>query len=157
MRPVFTRTFKFLTLLCLSLAFSISVDAAGARIKKVLPHFIDAKGRNSLAPSLYERDAYQFFLRNNPAKRAGLRFDVKWSGGSKSENLRLRVEMRGAQADNIRIETLELPVKKTGWFSRWSSLTLRDDTYKTFGDLIAWRVSLWENDAQLAEQKSFLW
>ena len=41
-----------------------------ARVIKVLHHLIDAKGRNALAPSLFERDAYQIHLRENPEANA---------------------------------------------------------------------------------------
>jgi hypothetical protein len=31
------------------------------------------------------------------------------------------------------------------------------DEYKKLGELVAWRVTLWDGDKLLAEQKSFLW
>jgi hypothetical protein len=31
------------------------------------------------------------------------------------------------------------------------------DAYKQFGEVTAWRVSLWSGDQLLGEQKSFLW
>ena len=44
----------------------------------MLPHYLDKEGRHTLSPSLYERDAYQAILRQNPEKRGGMRFDVQW-------------------------------------------------------------------------------
>lgn len=154
--PMFARTIKFLALSFLAVALSGEALAAEARIKKVLPHLIDWEGRNSISPSLYERDAYQAFLRQNPDKRSGISFDVQWNA-SRARNLILRVEMRGVRENAIRTETLELPVKKKGFFSNWSSVVLRDWDYKDFGDLAAWRATLWDGDKQVAEQKSFLW
>ncbi|MEP6662703.1 MAG: hypothetical protein ABJC04_03465 [Verrucomicrobiota bacterium] len=150
------RMVRFLTVFFLA-AVCGNTQAAEPALKKVLPHFIDAKGRNSVSPSLYERDAYQFYLRNNPEKRAGIRFDVEWRGTSKGRKLKLRVEMRGVKSDAIHTETLETIVEKKGWFSTWSSVVLRDDAYKTFGELAAWHATLWDGDQQLSELKSFLW
>lgn len=154
---MFLRSIKFCVLLFLGMAFVNRAAAASPRLKKVLPQLIDAKERNSLSPSLYERDAYQASLRAHPNERGGIRFAVLWGGASKGKNLRLRVEMRGVRNDAIRVETLEAPVQKTGWFSTWSSIVLRGDGYKKFGELAAWRVTLWDGDKQLSEQKSFLW
>ena len=75
-------------------AFCLGVHAGPAKILKVLPQYLDEEGRHALSPSLYERDAYQYFLRKNPSKRGGLRFDVNWKAkGSKSETLVLRLNV----------------------------------------------------------------
>src|SRR6185436_20092362 len=129
-----------------------------ARIKKVLPQYLDAKGRHTLSPSLYERDAYQALLRKNPKDRIALRFDVHWkASGVDGTKLKLRAELRGMQGNTVTVRKLEQAVAKKGWFGTWSALTLEGDGYKTFGAITAWRVSLWEGETQLAEQKSFLW
>src|SRR5207249_4815919 len=47
-------------------------QAAAGRVVKVLPQFLDLKGRNTLSPSLYERDAYQAVLRRHPEQRSGM-------------------------------------------------------------------------------------
>jgi hypothetical protein len=154
---VIVRTLKFFLLLFSVVLFSANSHAATARIKKVLPQLIDSKERNSLSPSLFERDGYQAFLRNHPNERAGLRFAVLWSGGSKEQNLRLKVELRGVKSDSIRVEKLDSAIQKTGWFRTWSFVTLRGETFENFGDLVAWRVTLWDGDKQISEQKSFLW
>ena len=154
---MFARTIKLLALSFLAVALSGNALAASVRIKKVLPHLIDSRGRNSVSPSLYERDAYQEFLRQHPEERGGLSFDVQWTSSRRAKNLILRVETRGVRDNAIRTETLEKPVKKNGWFSSWSSVVLREAAYKDFGELIAWRATLWEDGKQVAEQKSFLW
>lgn len=133
-------------------------QADSARILKVLPHYVDQEGRHSLSPSLYERDAYQELLRNNPELRATLRFDINWKAKRvKTDKLFLRLELRSSGRELSQPLVLEQPVER-GWFSRgWSSLQIDPEIYKTFGQLVAWRASLWVGDELLAEQKSFLW
>ena len=36
-------------------------------------------------------------------------------------------------------------------------IKLEGEEYKKFGELVAWRVTLWDGDKQVGEQKSFLW
>lgn len=154
---MFRRPINFLVLFCFALGLCNSTAAAGLRIKKVLPHFIDFEGRTSLSPSLYERDAYQFLLRTTPEKRAGLRFDVQWKGASKGRNLSVEVEMRGVLDNDVSVRKIKIPVEKSGWFSNWSAVVLRGKNYEGFGDLIAWRATLWDGNNLISEQKSFLW
>jgi hypothetical protein len=150
---------SILFLLCCMLASAFSAQAASGRVVKVLPHFLDHQGRHTLAPSLFERDAYQAVLRQQPAERSGVRFDVQWkSRGAHWEPLVLRVELRGvAEGDLPRQTVVEKNVKPRGWFSRWTPLALTGEDYKAFGEITAWRVTLWEGEALLGEQKSFLW
>lgn len=143
----------------LLLATAISTSAATTgRVLKVLPHFLDLKGRHALSPSLYDRDAYQAQLRQHPEQRSGLRFDVLWKAKVASDtNLKLRVELRGIAQGNLhREKTLETGAKP-GWLGRWTPLTLSGDDYKNFGEVTAWRTTLWDGDQLVAEQKSFLW
>lgn len=150
------RLIKLAVILAFAFALNGSALAGGSSIKKVLPQLIDAKGRHSLRPSLYERDAYQVVLRTHPEQRGGLRFAVQWTA-PRGKALLLRIEMRGSAADNPGTMKLEAPVKRTGWFSSWASLDLRGEDYKKFGDLVAWRATLWDGEQQVSEQKSFLW
>src|SRR5260221_10877259 len=41
---------------------------------------------------------------------------------------------------------LEQPVQRRGWFSEWSSLKLVGAEYQDFGDLVAWRATLWNGE-----------
>jgi hypothetical protein len=135
----------------------VCLQADSAKILKVLPHYLDEEGRHSLSPSLYERDAYQAFLRANPDKRSALRFDVNWKvRNAKNAPVILRLELRGSGQDLLKPLVLEKPVKPH-FFSRWSSLKLEADDYTNFGQLVAWRATLWEGSELRAEQKSFLW
>jgi hypothetical protein len=142
------------------LTATLSLSAATGRVVKVLPHYLDLKGRHALSPSLYDRDAYQAFLRQHPEKRSGMRFDVLWRArGAAGKTLKLRAELRGTAKGNLPSQTtLETDVKAGAHnISHWNSLTLGGDDYKKFGEVSAWRVTLWNGDQLVAEQKSFLW
>lgn len=133
-------------------------EAAEAKILKVLPHHLDAKGRHTLSPSLYERDAYQQRLRQNPRLRSGLRFDVQWKAPRhQREEIKVVVELRGAKGSVISSERIESSDAQFGWFSHWSSATLTGPEFRKFGDMTAWRVTLWQGDRVIDEQRSFLW
>ncbi len=141
------------------LAAALPGEAATGRVVKVLPEYLDLQGRNSLSPSLYERDAYQADLRLHPEKRSGMCFFVQWkTKGAASAPVKIRLELRGiAQGDLPRQTVLEQTVKPGGWFRHWTRITLRDQAYKEFGEVTAWRATLWEGEKLLGEQKSFLW
>jgi hypothetical protein len=136
----------------------LSARGATGAVVKVLPHFLDLEGRHSVSPSLYDRDAYQAQLRRHPEQRSGLRFDILWRGRSRTkEPARLRVELRGTAKGNLPSETkLETDVVITGT-SHWASLKLDGESYRRFGEMTAWRVTLWSGDQMIGEQKSFLW
>ena len=136
------------------------LHADSAKIMKVLPHHLDLQGRHSLSPSLYERDAYQAFLRENPEKASGLQFDINWKAKRRRASagpLRLRIELRTSARDLANPLVVESDVRPNRFFSTWSSLRVPEKDYKSFGQLIAWRATLWEGEVLLAEERSFLW
>jgi hypothetical protein len=141
------------------LALASVAEAAEGRVIKVLPQFLDLQGQTTIAPSLYDRDAYQKFLSTHPAKRSGMRFAVQWKAQtSKTGQLKLRVELRGVAQGNLPRQTVvETGVQQRHWFSQWTDLLLTGDAYREFGDVTAWRATLWDGDQLLSEQKSFLW
>lgn len=142
----------------LLLAAPLAASAATGKVVKVLPHFLDLKGRHSLTPSLYDRDAYQAQLRRNPEQRSGLRFDVQWRAYDVQDKLKLKVELRGtAKGDFPGSTTLKSEIPPGHKNSRWTSLTLAGEDYKKFGEVTAWRVTLWDGEQLVGEQKSFLW
>jgi len=137
---------------------SAAASAATGRVIKVLPQFLDLKGRHALSPSLYDRDAYQFYLRQHTNDISGMRFAVQWKASHASAALKLRIEIRGiTHGDLPPSATIEQAVKPGGWFSHWASLSLAGDEYKKIGQVTAWRATLWDSDRLLGEQKSFLW
>jgi len=144
----------------LSLLLGAPGWAATGRVVKVLPEFVDLKGQTSLAPSLYERDAYQVTLRQYPERRSGMRFYIEWKlKGAAWEPLTLRVELRGtSRGDLPKMLVLEKRAEnKGGWFSHWTDITVSNADYKKIGSVTAWRVTFWEGKTLLGEQHSFLW
>ena len=141
------------------LAVAWSAQAATGRVIKVLPQFLDLKGRNSLTPSLYERDVYQAMLREHTNLCSAMQFNVQWkTKGQPAAPLKLRVDLRGvAHGDFPRQLALEKPVEAAGRYSHWTVVMLAGEDYRRFGRVTAWRVTLWEGTELLGEQKSFLW
>jgi hypothetical protein len=146
-------------LLCCLPGFVVAAGGATGRILKVLPQFLDLNGQHTISPSLYERDAYQAFLRQHPEQRSGIRFAVQWkTHGAVFGSLKLRVELRGTARGDLPSQTvLETELKPGSWWSQWTFVPLTGADYQKFGDTTAWRVTLWEGDDQVAEQTSFLW
>ena len=141
-----------------SLSVAVASSSTAGRVIKVLPFFLDLNGHNALSPSLYDRDAYQAYLRSHTDRCSAVRFDVLWKASDNHPpELKLCVELRGIGNDGMpRQATLKQTVAPH-FFRHWNSLTLGGNDYKNFGELIAWRVTLWSGDQMLSEQKSFLW
>lgn len=146
-------------LACLGVAAAAgAADAVNGRLLKVLPFFLDLQGRIATSPSLYDRDAYQAYLRGNTNKVSGMRFDVLWKAApAPGEKIKIAIELRGVGTNSTpRLETLETNVAP-GTYRQWTKLPLADADYRNFGTVIAWRARLWNGDQMLGEQQSFLW
>lgn len=141
------------------LVFSVVwLDAAEARILKVLPHLLDEEGRHTLSPSLYERDAYQVHLRENEELISALRFDIQYKGPRPAPaDLTMKIEIRGSGTGLAETETFAAEVQPTGWLAQWAAIVLSREDYDRVGEIIAWRVTLWSGGLIVAEQESFLW
>ena len=141
-----------------SLLVAGAVDALSGLIVKVLPLFLNLKAQDAISPSLYDRDAYQVYLRAHTNEVSAIRFDVLWSTSRSGTNeLTLRLELRGIGENGVpRQTTIEQSVTPH-YFRHWASLLLAGDDYKHFGEVVAWRASLWSGPQMLSEQKSFLW
>jgi hypothetical protein len=136
----------------------VAPSPAASKIIKVLPQFVDQEGQTTLSPSLYERDAYQAMLRQNPEKTSGLRFDVNWKVKPRPAGaLKLRMELRTSGRDVSEPLVLERQVEPARFFSTWSLVRVPEGEYRSLGQLIAWRASLWDGEVLVAEEKSFLW
>ncbi|MDW7980185.1 MAG: hypothetical protein RMH97_06425 [Verrucomicrobiales bacterium] len=135
------------------------MHGAPARIVKVLPQYLDARGRHMLSPSLFERDAYQAILNARPELRGGFQLAVQWKAKSAPETpLRLRAELRSVTVGNELVETvIEQAARPRRRLSQWNYLRVEGETFKRLGEVRAWRVSLWAGEKLLAEQRSFLW
>lgn len=135
-----------------------AVEGGEPAVRKVLPHLLDHKGRISVAPGLFERDAYQRQLRENPDQVSGVRFDIQWKAkGIPEEELKLRVWVRTAKRDPHQPLQLEAPIAGNRRWGGWSSVTLQGEEYQQAGEILAWRVVLYQGEVALAEQNSFLW
>jgi hypothetical protein len=144
--------------LLLLLLVGSPLEAAEARVLKVLPLYLDSQGRHALSPSLFERDAYQNKLRNQRDLQSGLKVDVQFRASGASTNLQVKVELRTQPEGKPATETvLTAAARPTGLFSRWQSVRIDGEQFKALGALVAWRATLWDGDRQLAEEKSFLW
>ena len=126
---------------------------SGTSVVKVLPHYLDASGNHSDGPTLLHRDVYQANLRKNPELVRAVRYDVNWRGGGE---IKIRLELRSTKvgAETMVIERVETT---SGRRAHWTPILIDAATYKTFGQPESWRVSLWEGETQVDEQKSFLW
>ena len=152
------RRFLMILLLLGSLSAASASDAVTGHIVKMLPLFLDAKGRDAVSPSLYDRDAYQFYLRQHTNEISAIRFDVLWSASNATNvQLKLRLELRGASPDNLPFQTTLEKTVTPHFFRHWTSFTITGDDYKKFGEMTSWRATLWADGRMLAEQKSFLW
>src|SRR5258708_35558443 len=110
------RRFLPILLLASTLALELAARASNSSLVKVLPEYLDLKGRNSLSPSLYERDVYQMTLREHPERRSGIRFYIQWRTKVPVwEPLLARVELRGiAEGKAPRQKVLEQTVPNPG-------------------------------------------
>lgn len=132
--------------------------AKAGRVVKVLPLFLDLKGRAATSPSLFDRDAYQAYLRQHTNEISAVRFDVLWSvSHADKAELKLRLELRGIGPDSLPRQTSLEQSVTPHFFRHWTSLTLGGDDLKKFGSVTSWRATLWSGDQMIAEQKSFLW
>jgi hypothetical protein len=135
-----------------------AADAVTGKVVKVLPFFLDQQGRDATSPSLFDRDAYQAYLREHTNEVSALRFDVLWKASkAPAEQIKIVVELRGIGASGVpKLKTIEVDAQP-GTYRQWTEIPLAGDDYKNFGAVVAWRVTLWNGGRLLGEQKSFLW
>ncbi len=149
---------RWLILICgvLLLPSMCGCRTQSARISKVLPHYLDLEGRHTVNPSLFERDAYQAYLRAHPDEVGGLRFDIQWSSTVYyTDALLLKLELRGSRSPEELV--IEQEIERRPWYQRWTGIDLDEESFAKLGDIVAWRASLWDGEEMLAEQRSFLW
>ena len=128
------------------------------RIVKMLPLFLDLKGHDAVSPSLYDRDAYQAYLRQHTNEISAVRFDFLWQVENPSAaKYKLRIELRGIGAGGKPTQAVLDEEAPPPLLRHWNFLVLGGAEYRNFGELIAWRATLWRGDQLLSEQKSFLW
>ena len=142
-----------------------SLQAAGlasrmpaSRLIKVLPHLLDSELRSARAPSLYQRDAYQAYLRQHPEQVSTVRFDVQSKVFRRdASEPRLRLTLRMANRIESDPVVVEAPVKAGVWGRSWQSLQVDPEIYRAGGKVVAWRIEMLKNGAIVDSQSSFLW
>ncbi len=131
--------------------------AADQKVIKVLPHLLDKDGAHTVSPSLFDRDAYQSWLKKNPDHQTGVRYDIHWRS-AKPGKFELKLELLGrVKKGQIKRRTVEGKVSVQRSKSQWTALSLTGEDFKQFGPIVAWRVSLWQGDQLVAKHQSFLW
>jgi hypothetical protein len=113
------------TLILATLVFGHARAGTTGHVFKVLPLFLDAQGRAATSPSLFDRDAYQVFLRDHASQISAVRYDILWNA-PKADGAKyiLRLELRGVAPDGKpKLKTFESPVTPK-LFRKWNSFTL---------------------------------
>jgi len=142
----------------LSLTSTALLGADEASIVKVLPHLLDLKGKASLSPGLFQRDAYQSQLRKDPELVSGMRFNVQWKAkGIPADELVLKVWLKTSRRSPNDPLELTAPVRGNRKWGRWSSISYDGNLFKDNGQVLAWKVELLRGETPLATQTSFLW
>jgi hypothetical protein len=133
--------------------------AVSGRVLKVLPLLLNLQGHDALSPSLFERDAYQNYLRQHTNEISTVRYDVLWkASGAAATNLTVRLELRAVATDGRPVlKNLETNAPPTGYFGRWISFNLAGNDYRNLGTVVAWRATVRSGDRLLGAQQSFLW
>lgn len=149
------------SLIVWSLLFLSSITLLGAEqasIVKVLPHLLDQKGRASLAPGLFQRDAYQGRLRKDPSLVSGVRFNVQWKAkGIPADELVIKVWLKtSGRSPNNPLE-LSAPIRGNRRWGRWSTVRYDGKLFADNGQVMAWKVELRRGETPVATQTSFLW
>lgn len=144
----------------LVLARESRADGAGPRghVVKVLPLLLNLKGHDAISPSLFDGDAYQFYLRVHTNQISGIRYDVQWKASKiTTKYVDVMIELRAVAADGSPRMKILAQAERPRRFGNWTSLPLVGDDYKKLGSVVAWRASVWSGNQMLGEQHSFLW
>lgn len=142
----------------LPLISAVLVRAEEASIVKVLPHLLDLKGKASLAPGLFQRDAYQAQLRKDPKQVSGMRFNIQWKAkGVPSDELVIRVWLKTSGRNPNDPLEIKAPVRGNRKWGRWSAVAYDGKAFQDNGQVLAWKAELLRGETPLATQTSFLW
>jgi len=144
-------------IICFSVVAPFTAEAEG-KVYKVLTHLLDLKGKHRLSPSLFERDAYQEQLRANPQLVSGAAFEIHWKAkdGHKKDNV-IQIQIRGSKNYQDKPLTKTIKVKGRKYFKTWSRITLSKKEMQDIGKIVAWKVSLLDEEKVISEHFSFLW
>jgi len=104
---------------------TFAADAVKGRLIKTLPLFLDLKGRDSLSPSLYDRDAYQVYLRQHPEERSASA--SMYCGRAKNHrppNSKCALKLRGISTNSLPSQTTLEQETQPKFFRRWTSVKI---------------------------------
>lgn len=122
-------------------------------------HYLDKNGRHAISPSLYDRDAYQAWLRSHRDKIDGICFDVLWNAKRCAKEMELVVEL--VTTVNPKVDPLVIRKKilppRLGFLGKWTRIELKGEDFVKEGDILAWRVMIIADGQPIAEERSFLW
>lgn len=145
------------------------LPAAGRHLKKVLFFWLDEDGQYSQHPSMFERDAYQAYLRDNPEEIHGLKVAVLLSGSSgKLESSSLELKIQGPPGPEIKEPLefrLELADKLDRKLRRWVywdidpvNAEASDEALKLLPEsIVSWRLTLLDEGQPVDRLQSYLW
>lgn len=135
-------------------------DVDGFSVKKVNHEFLDLEGNaTGIIGSFAAKARYQREIEST-SQVSGMRFHVLWKAeSSPSKGLTVKLETRGLDGNSGK-ETRQFWVKSYPIGSSLDGTTVFDitgESWKKQGKMMAWRATLLQGDAVMAERKSFLW
>ncbi len=156
---------KFLILafwVCLVLPrYAESAEAvSGYEITKVNHELINEKGftHESIADFVAKAQYQQELAASKSA--SGLRFIVHWRvPSSRISNFVVKVQARGLDANTQREieESVTKIYPQTPSSTGWAFLDIEGESAKRLGKLMAWKVTLFQNNNPVATRKSLMW
>lgn len=145
------------------------LPAAGRHLKKVLFFWLDKDGQYSQHPSMFERDAYQAYLRENPEEIHGLKVAILLSGSKgKLESSELELKIQGPPGPEIkeplefRLELADQVDRKLRRWVYWDidpvNAEASDGSLKLLPEaIVSWRLTLLDEDQPVDRLQSYLW
>ena len=147
------------------------LPSAGRHLKKVLFFWLDEKGQYAQHPSMFERDAYQAYLRENPEEIHGLKVATLLAGTrSKLANGELVLKIKGPPSLTPVEDTvyrLDLSDKQDRRLRRWVYWEVdpvsEDESTSAAEDkmspdkIVAWQLTLLLDGVAVDRVQSYLW
>ena len=97
---------------------------------------------------------YGAVSRKEREDRKGQYYSVRWRASEAGEPVRVEFAYRQASTGSqVKVLQHELQAAKTGVVE----FSIAGESYRTGGRVLSWRMRLYQGEALLGEQKSFLW
>lgn len=141
-------------------SFAADGDVEGYEVKKVNHELLDDAGYNTVEiGDLPAKARYQASLQRS-GQYSAIRFIIHWRVPSTgTPHITIKLDARGVESKTGRetFETVLQQYPESPDFSGWVNLDLRGAQLKRFGKLMAWKVSILQDDKVMASRKSFTW